>query len=137
MRAPIAVFLVCSLYAPSAGAQESNGAVESEPSYFEVVGLAPNDLLNVRAIASPAGMMIGRLPPGALVRNLGCADVAKNRWCKIADVNNERFQGWVAARYLVGTSLVDGGEEILNEDGSTADGDILDDHAAEAGSPPQ
>lgn len=72
----------------------------SEPSHFQIVGLAHDDLLNLRATASAGGMLIGRLPNGAVVANLGCADVNGNRWCKVVDMDNDKVQGWAAARYL-------------------------------------
>lgn len=76
------------------------GTVEAEPTHFQVIGLSPNDELNIRATASATGMLIARLPIGALVRNLGCSDVGSYRWCKVGDLNDEKVQGWAAARYL-------------------------------------
>lgn len=69
-------------------------------AHFVVVGLAPDDLLNLRATASATGMTIGRLSVGATVKNLGCAEVGKYRWCKVGDLDNQNVQGWAAARYL-------------------------------------
>ena len=92
------------LLAQSAALAQTPDATSSiEPRHFEVNGLSPGDDLNLRANASPTGMMIGRLPEGSVVRNLGCANVKKTRWCKIADVNRDSLQGWAAARYLVET----------------------------------
>ncbi len=83
-------------------AQEAQTPAEArpEPGHFTVVGLAPDDLLNLRATASATGMRIGRLPQGVLVKNYGCAEVRKIRWCKIGDLDNPQLQGWAAARYL-------------------------------------
>ena len=69
-------------------------------SHFVVIGLAPDDLLNLRASASATGMMIGRLQVGATVKNLGCAEAGSYRWCKVGDLDNPKVQGWAAARYL-------------------------------------
>ncbi|EAB6717965.1 SH3 domain-containing protein, partial [Salmonella enterica subsp. enterica] len=85
--------------ASAAQAQESPQTA-GEPEVFQVVGLAPDDLLNLRATATAGGMMIGRIPNGAYVRNHGCAEVEKVNWCKISDADNPSIMGWAAARYL-------------------------------------
>lgn len=87
-----------------APAQEAGAAGASEPAYFEVTGVADNDLLNIRATASAAGMVIGRLMNGARVKNLGCSEVKGNRWCKIEDMLDRKVAGWTPARYLIETS---------------------------------
>ncbi len=103
-RGAVAVALAALAVTPAlAQTVGDEKAAPAEPLYFEVTGLSPGDELNLRANASPTGMMIGRMPFGSVVRNLGCADVGKYRWCKIADVNNDVMQGWAAARYLAQT----------------------------------
>lgn len=98
--------LLATVLSLSAGqgalAQETPSPEEAaaEPTHFAVIGLAPDDLLNLRATASATGMLIGRLSQGVLVKNLGCAEVSKVQWCKVADMDDEKVQGWAAARYL-------------------------------------
>lgn len=83
-------------------AQEQTGAIEApaEAEIFEVIGIAPSDLLNLRATASPNGMLIARVPNGSMLRNHGCVEANGNRWCKVADVDNPSVMGWAAERYL-------------------------------------
>lgn len=91
----------CVMTHGSALAQsEQPQAAPDEPQAFIVMGLADNDLLNLRATASPSGMLIARLPMGSLVYGLGCADVESNRWCKVASHENASIMGWAAERYL-------------------------------------
>lgn len=94
------------------------GDTAQEPDFFEVTNVADNDLLNVRATATAAGMVIARLPNGSRVKNQGCREVNKYRWCKVQDVNDPKLIGWVPGRYLQETS-VDGGQVITGEDGET------------------
>lgn len=66
-----------------------------------VIGLAPDDLLNVRATASPIAKVETRLAGGASVTNLGCNDVNGYKWCKIEETGKEKLSGWAPARYLI------------------------------------
>src|SRR6188472_2472435 len=81
-------------------AQDANPG-RSDTPFFEIVGLADNDMLNVRAAASPVAMVIGRLPNGAQLRNHGCQMVKQNEWCKVEDVGNPSISGWTPGRYLM------------------------------------
>jgi heat shock protein HslJ len=90
-------------------------AEASGPDFFKVSGVAPNDVLNIRADAGASHAKIGEIPADAdHIRNLGCvgglsfaewqnaseeerAGAAKTRWCRIEYTG---FQGWVAGRYL-------------------------------------
>ena len=67
----------------------------------EVHGLAADDMLNLRATASPGGMLIARVAAGTLLRNHGCADVGGNEWCKVSQMDNASVMGWAASRYLL------------------------------------
>ncbi len=87
------------------------------PDFFEVVAVAHDDVLNIRAEPSPRAKKLGTIPPGAdCVRNLGCrggltfeefstlsaaqqvARLRQNpRWCRI---EYQGITGWVAGRYL-------------------------------------
>lgn len=73
---------------------------EEVPVVSIVTGLAPGDLLNVRATASATGKVETRLPNGASVNNLGCNDVNGHQWCKVEEVGNPQASGWAPARYL-------------------------------------
>src|SRR5262245_56996115 len=78
-------------------------AQEGSAAQFVVVGgLAPGDELNIRATASPTGMVVGRLPNGAQLRNLGCSEIGGNTWCKVEDAHSSKLAGWAPARYLEG-----------------------------------
>lgn len=113
VKASPAVFL-SAMCASAALAQEASPieakTPEVEATHFEIIGLAPEDLLNLRANASATGMLIGRLPNGTLVKNLGCSEINKTRWCKVADMDDEKVQGWAAARYLQPTEIEATGE---------------------------
>lgn len=85
--------------APAPSNQETTEAVAAA-SHFEVIGLADGDLLNIRASASATGMVVGRLPNGARLRNLGCQKVKNYDWCKVQDFDNNAVSGWTPARYL-------------------------------------
>ncbi|RVD55020.1 SH3 domain-containing protein [Mesorhizobium sp. M2D.F.Ca.ET.185.01.1.1] len=63
-------------------------------------GLAPDDLLNIRATASPGGKVAARLPNGAAVKNFGCNVVNGHPWCKVEDTQDAHIVGWAPARYL-------------------------------------
>lgn len=63
-------------------------------------GLAPDDLLNIRATASPGGKVEARLPNGAAVKNYGCKAVNNYPWCKVEDTQDAHITGWAPARYL-------------------------------------
>ncbi|MDX8535640.1 SH3 domain-containing protein [Mesorhizobium sp. VK25A] len=63
-------------------------------------GLAPDDLLNIRASASPGGKIEARLPNGAAVKNYGCKAVNNYPWCKVEDTQDAHITGWAPARYL-------------------------------------
>ncbi|HEY5818409.1 MAG TPA: SH3 domain-containing protein [Mesorhizobium sp.] len=84
-----------------AAAQTATQPHGNDAPFFEVIGLADNDQLNVRAAASPVAMVIGRLPNGAQLRNHGCQMVKQNEWCKVEDVSNPSISGWTPGRYLM------------------------------------
>jgi len=63
-------------------------------------GLAPDDLLNIRATASPGAKVQARLPNGAAVKNFGCNVVNGYPWCKVEDTQDAHITGWAPARYL-------------------------------------
>jgi uncharacterized protein YraI len=83
------------------GAAHGQEAVEpAATDVFEVIGIAENDLLNLRATASPSGMLVARVPNGTLLRSHGCVEVGENRWCKVSEIDTPTIMGWAAERYL-------------------------------------
>ncbi|WP_352546845.1 SH3 domain-containing protein [Mesorhizobium sp. M0027] len=96
LRSPLLALIAAPLMlaGPPASAQEP------EPIISIVTGLAPGDLLNVRATASAMGKIEARLPIGSSVKNLGCGDVSGHRWCKVEDIDDPKLSGWAPARYL-------------------------------------
>lgn len=87
------------------------------PDFYVVRGVAPGDVLNIRAKPNPHARKVGEIPPdGACIRNLGCQggltfqeftelspsarkqrERENPRWCK---VEYHGITGWVAGRYL-------------------------------------
>jgi len=93
--------LPAAFVAVFAGSATHATAHEGGPEFFVVEGIAPGDELNIRATASPTGMVVGRLPNGTKLKNLGCSDVNSVRWCKVADTQSTHLVGWAASRYLI------------------------------------
>jgi hypothetical protein len=82
-------------------AEEAPGPTSSpEPIVSIVSGLAPDDLLNIRATASALGKTEARLPSGTSVKNYGCNTFNGYPWCKVEDLKNPNLVGWAPARYL-------------------------------------
>ena len=107
---PAMLVLLLVLFMPATGFATADG-----PDYFKVVGVASNDVLNIRAQPSAASAKIGSIPPdGDGIRNLGCSggltfeewtsateeereQAKKARWCRI---EYDGIEGWVAGRFL-------------------------------------
>ncbi|MBZ9764392.1 SH3 domain-containing protein [Mesorhizobium sp. CA8] len=101
VKLPSALFFVAPLLAAAlpAMAQDAPGPIVSI-----IGGLAPGDLLNIRATASASGKVAARLPNGTAVKNYGCRTVNKNPWCKVEDTQDAHITGWAPARYLSPTN---------------------------------
>jgi hypothetical protein len=104
--------LLALLVVPALAAADASG-----PDFFSVTGVAPDDVLNIRAAPDPHAETLGEIPPdGTCVRNLGCRggltlqeftelspaqrkqrEQENPRWCK---VEFGGVTGWVAGRYL-------------------------------------
>ncbi len=91
---------------------------EEVPFISIVTGLAPDDLLNIRAKPSPMGKTEARVAAGASVRNLGCNDIDGHPWCKIVS-DNPAVTGWAPARYLVPVNPATVAESDQPADAST------------------
>ncbi len=87
-----------------AGAQEA--VTPAEPAgnadFAAVIGISNGDLLNIRAAASPTGIVIARVPNGTLLKVAGCSATGKSLWCRVEDANDPAATGWTPARYLAG-----------------------------------
>ncbi len=100
----------CVLCLPAQTMADASG-----PDYFRVVGVASNDVLNIRTEPTARSAKIGAIPPyGNGVQNLGCVggqsyaqweastaaqrEAARKRvWCQIY---YRGVQGWVAGWFL-------------------------------------
>ena len=92
---PVLIAVPLLLAVLPAQAEDAPGTIVSIVS-----GLAPDDLLNIRATASPGGKIEARLANGAAVKNFGCNVVKGYPWCKVGDTQDARIVGWAPARYL-------------------------------------
>ena len=90
-------------------------ATADGPDYFNVTGVAADDVLNIRAAPMASGTLIGTIPAdGDGIANLGCIGgltlaeweqateaertaAAKTRWCR---VGYDRTIGWAAGWFL-------------------------------------
>jgi Bacterial SH3 domain len=70
------------------------------PTDLLVDGVAAGDLLNIRVSPRPGANIVARLNNGAVVKKLGCREIAGNKWCLVDLVVGERQTGWAAGRYL-------------------------------------
>ncbi|WP_296744079.1 SH3 domain-containing protein [Mesorhizobium sp.] len=85
---------------PAIAEESPSPAVATAPIISVVSGLAPDDLLNIRATASAIGKTEARLPSGTAVKNYGCNTFNGYPWCKVEDAKNPNVVGWAPARYL-------------------------------------
>ncbi len=91
---------------PSAGGHAGGGAGPGGPwrrGFFRVTGVASTDVLNLRAAPSPRARIVGALPNGARVRDLGCRTLGRSRWCRVGLLDEMGGEGWANARYLAAT----------------------------------
>jgi hypothetical protein len=70
------------------------------PDFWEVTGLSGNGSLNLRAGPSTSDAIVTRLGNGAGLQNLGCKEVAGQRWCNVAMATDSAVSGWVTGQYL-------------------------------------
>lgn len=101
----------------AAQAQEAGGA-PPRPAGSDVIetvaavvyGLSSNDLLNVRATASPIGLVLARIPNGTIVTRLECSISRSAEWCRIEVPELDGLVGWTPARYLLSPGADDEAE---------------------------
>lgn len=90
---------IASAQAQSPGPDFADG-LAGGPDYWEVTGVAEDDTLNVRTGPSTRFAVIGEVPNGILLRNLGCRMENGMRWCRIRTLADDSAEGWVSGRYL-------------------------------------
>lgn len=95
---PALIAVSVLLSATPLSAQQEQAAPPPEISV--VTGLAPGDMLNVRATASALGKVQGRLPNGANLNIFGCSEVSGYVWCRVEEAGNPQLSGWAPGRYL-------------------------------------
>jgi hypothetical protein len=70
-------------------------------SIYEVTGVAPNDVLNLRTGPSTTYAIRDRLPNGTLLRSRGaCETHEQGLWCPVERMEGTKIPGWVSARYI-------------------------------------
>lgn len=102
--------IALALFSPALAAADASG-----PDFFRVVGVASDDVLNIRAQATARSAKVGAIPPnGNGIQNLGCKGgltyaqwqtaspaerdaAAKRVWCQIY---YRGVNGWVAGWFL-------------------------------------
>lgn len=70
------------------------------PDFWQVTGVAGDDVLNLRRSASAKAATVLGVPNGTVLRNHGCAMHGGQRWCQVSLRSDPGRRGWVAGRYL-------------------------------------
>jgi hypothetical protein len=70
------------------------------PDFWEVTGVADDDLLNLRSGPSSRDRKVIGVGNGTVLRNHGCEMHAGQRWCRVSMRDAPSRRGWVAGRYL-------------------------------------
>jgi hypothetical protein len=99
LRTMIACLFVLGVISPS--------LATTGPGCLMVVNVAANDVLNMRARASAASMVVDRLVPdrhGVIHLDGKCVPESRpwaSRWCPVTHYNGDRvMHGWVKARFV-------------------------------------
>lgn len=112
--------------APATACAEDATAGDTVPpsaaraSMASVMGLASDDLLNIRAAASPLGKVLARLPNGSIVNRLECEMVEGYEWCRVSSIEDEDLAGWAPSRYLLVLEVEESSTAAI-DDGETAE----------------
>lgn len=69
------------------------------PDFWQVVNVASDDFLNIRAGVGTGASIVARAPNGTVLRNLGCQGLGDARWCHV-ETTDARIEGWVSGAYL-------------------------------------
>jgi len=70
------------------------------PDFWQVTGVAADDMLNIRKDASANGALVTRVANGTILRNLGCKNSRGQRWCRVEQAKEPNTRGWVNGLYL-------------------------------------
>jgi SH3-like domain-containing protein len=100
----------------------SGGYADSEaggPDYWEISGVANNDLGLKAKPSLDAAFTVRGLHNGTILRNLGCKNHNGDRWCRVEVKNNTSQTGWVRTQYLRKSN----GDRRSNGSNGYADGD--------------
>lgn len=107
----VLITILITTIAPATVVADADG-----PDFYRIVGVAPDDVLNIRAEPSAASQKIGEIPhDGDRIQNRGCIRelsfqewqqaseedrkiATHRRWCEITF---NGIEGWVAGRFLV------------------------------------
>lgn len=73
------------------------GATADGPDFYRVVGVAPDDMLNLRRGPGTAFETIVGLPPG---REVNLLSREANNWCLVSLRETPQLQGYVSCRYI-------------------------------------
>jgi hypothetical protein len=101
MQKAILVLWALTVSAAATAAPLQDEDTDQGPSYASVDGIAQGDLLNVRATASPMGIVLGRLENGSVLKMFECKPVNGYDWCRVEAANDASIKGWSPARYLL------------------------------------
>lgn len=83
------------------------------PRNWEVTGVS--SYLNLREAPSSVAPVVSRYPPGTLLSNLGCEEVAGQAWCYVQEMSGGPV-GYVSANYLKGAVSPDGTVALGSDD---------------------
>ncbi len=79
----------------------------TDRAFWEVSGLRPNDMLNMRSGPGTNFRILDTLANGTVLRNFGCAVTdGGSRWCEVSRTARGAQSGWVSSRYLVAVGQV-------------------------------
>ena len=77
------------------------GAANAEPSgFYEVVGVAEDDMLKLRAGPGVGYNVVVGLPNGAVVWLRDCQRSGNTSWCRVALKQARGLKGYVSGAYL-------------------------------------
>ena len=91
--AALAMAMLCAL--PAAGPAEAGLG-----GYYQVGGVAEDDMLKMRAGPGIGYKVILGLPNGTLLRIHSCEQIGGMRWCKVSLKEARGLKGYVSWTYL-------------------------------------
>jgi hypothetical protein len=87
------------------GSEHMNGGYRGEggasgSDFFEVTGVANNDLGALQQPALGSTFIVRHIRNGTVLRNLGCSKHGGESWCQVELRDNPTWQGWVRQVWL-------------------------------------